>query len=164
MNLTTIKPEIKVIKIGKEIYPLKYDLNAFAFIEENLNSVNEAIKLFNEKDFEAIAIIFQAGLIHTERNYNILKILKKTDPKKLIAAIAEAINGVICSDYGFDKEFDWALLYFIAKPVLNFSEEEFWSSTPKKILTMMKMIEEMKNGKQEEILEENQAVQAFMAW
>ncbi|MDR1169048.1 MAG: hypothetical protein LBK53_09220 [Heliobacteriaceae bacterium] len=162
MNLEIIKPKSFTIKIGKTIYPLRYDLRAFAFIEENLNSVNEAVSLFNEKDLGAIAVMFQAGLLHV--GADAYKLLKKVNLEELIRTIAKAISEVTCSDYGFDKEFDWSLLYFIAKPALNFSEEEFWNSTPKKILTMMKMLEEMRKGKSTEILTDNEAAKAFMSW
>jgi len=164
MNLSTIKPQVFEVKIGKNIYYLKYNLEAFAFIEEELGNIIDAIKNFNEKDFNTAAVFFCAGLIYTRQQYDIIKLVKKADPKELINIIAKAINDVICPEYGFDKEFDWPLLYFIAKPALNFSEEEFWQSTPKKILTMMKMLEEMKIGKNNETLTENKAAQAFIAW
>ncbi len=79
--------------------------------------------------------------------------------------IANALNDVLCADYGFDKEFDWQLLYFIARPALGFSDEEFWSSTPKKILTMMKMLEEVKKeGQTENTLIGDDAIKAIMKW
>ncbi len=160
MNLEIIKPQMAAVKIGRTIYPLRYDLRSFAFIEENLNSVNEGIKLFNEKDLGAIAIIFQAGLLHI--GADACKLLKKANLDELIQTIAKAVSEVTCSEYGFDEEFDWSLLYFIAKPALHFSEEEFWNSTPKKILTMMKMLEEVKKGK--DTVTGDDAVQAVMAW
>jgi len=164
MNLELIKPQTFGIKIGKQIYELKYTLKAFAFIEEQLGSVNDGIKAFNEKNFKAIAVMFFAGLIHTGKNYDVMRLMKNADPAELACVISSAINEVISSDYSFDKEFDWSLLYFIAKPALNFSEEEFWQSTPKKILMMMKMLEELKIGKTKEILTENKAAEAFMSW
>jgi hypothetical protein len=163
MNLEIIKPKTSAIKIGRTIYPLRYDLRAFAFIEETLDGVDNAVKLFNEQDTSAIVVMFQAGLLHI--GVDAKKLIKKVNAEELTNTIANAISEVSCNDYGFDKVFDWSLLYFIAKPVLHFSEGEFWQATPKKILTMMKMLEEVKKGKQAQAtLTDDAAVQAVMGW
>lgn len=164
--LETIKPKTNQIEINGKLYNLKFTLESFAFLEERFNSVDEAIRLFNNKNFDAILACFEAGLLHTKEKYNIQKIINKANPEILITAIAETMTSSLSSDFGFDKEWDWALLYIIAKPVLNMSEEEFWQSTPKKILWMLKIIQEIKGIKEPNThtTTQNEAISSFMNW
>lgn len=164
MNLNIIKPKKYVIKIGKENIELKFDLRSFAYLEENFESIENTLALFNKKDFDAIKCCFVASLAHCDKAYNVNELIKKADPQELTLKIASAINDALTSDFGFDKEVDWALLYFIARPALHFSEEEFWQSTPKKILSMLKILQEIKGLSPSETLKDNKAVEAFMAW
>lgn len=161
--LETIKPKSYNIKINGKIYSLKFTLEAFAYLEEKFNSVNEAIKLFNEKNFAAILTCFEAGLLHTKEKHNIQRIINKSNPEILIFTLVEAMTSALSGEYGFDKEWDWSLLYFIAKPVLHLSEEEFWQSTPTKILSMLKIIEEVKGIKPKDITNDD-AAKSFMSW
>lgn len=161
--LENIKPKIHKIKIADKIYELKFTLEAFAFLEEKFSSVNEAINLFNAKDFNAIIACFEAGLLHKKENYDIQKLIDKSNPELLIFAIAAAMTSALTSEYGFDEEWDWSLLYFIAKPVLHLSDDEFWQSTPRKILSMLKIIEEVK-GIKPQTVNNDEAVKSFMSW
>lgn len=161
--LETIKPKIHNVEINGKIYPLKFTLESFAYLEERFNSVDEAIKKFNEKDFEAILACFEVGLLHTKEKYNIPKIINKSNPEVVILTIASAMTAVLTGDFGFDKEWDWCLLYYIAKPVLHLTEDEFWQSTPRKILSMLKIIEEVK-GIKPTTTTENDAAKSFMSW
>lgn len=161
--LENIKPKIHKMKIANKTYELKFTLAAFAFLEEKFNSVNEAINLFNAKDFNAIMACFEAGLLYKKENYNIQKIINKSNPELLIFTIAAAMTSALTCEYGFDKEWDWSLLYFIAKPVLHLSEDEFWQSTPRKILSMLKIIEEVKGIKPQTVTND-EAVKAFINW
>lgn len=161
--LETIKPKSHKIEIAGKIYELKFTLESFAFLEEKFNSVDEAIKLFNAKDFDAIIACFKAGLLHKKENYNIQKLINKSNPELLILAIAGAMTSALTCEYGFDKEWDWCLLYFIAKPILHLSEDEFWQSTPRKILSMLKIIEEVKGIKPKTVTDD-EAVKSFMSW
>lgn len=163
MNLNTIKPKKYIVNIGKENIELKFDLRSFAYLEEHFESIEKALELFNKKDFDAIKSCFMASLLHCNKTSNINELMKKADPQELTLKIASTINDALAFDFGFDKEFDWALLYFIAKPVLHFSEEEFWQSTPKKILSMLRILQEAK-GLRSKTLENEKAVEAFMAW
>lgn len=161
--LETIKPKTIELKIDGKSYEIKFTLESFAWLEEKFNSVDEAIRLFNNRNYDAIIACFEAALLHKKEKYNIQKIIDKAYPEELILAITDTMNSSLTSDYGFDKEWDWALLYFIAKPVLHLSEEDFWQSTPKKILSMLKIIEEIK-GIKSEPLTQNEAIKSFMNW
>ena len=163
--LETIKPKINKLCIDGKAYDLKFTLESFAFLEEKFNSVDEAIRLFNSKNFAAILACFEAGLLHTKEEYNVQKIINELNPEACIIAIADAMTSALSSDFGFDKEWDWALLYFIAKPVLHMSEEEFWQSTPKKILWMLKILQELKGSeKTTPNSAQNAAINSFMSW
>lgn len=165
MNLTIIKPKTMELKVDNQTLKLKYTLKSFSYLEEEFGSVNTAIDLFNEKDCVAVIKFIEAGLLHCAKKPDIQKIVKKADLIELIVSIAQCIQESLSSDFGFDKEFDWHLLYFIAKPALNFSDEEFWQATPKKILTMLRMMGEVKGLiKSDHALSANEAVNAFMSW
>lgn len=161
--LENIKPKTHNVEVDGKIYPLLFTLESFAFLEEKQGSVNEAIKLFNDKDFNAIMNCLEAGLLHTNEKYNIQKIINKSNPEIVILGIAGAMNSVLTCEYGFNEEWDWSLLYFIAKPILHLTEEEFWQSTPRKILSMLKIIEEVKGIKPKAAVE-NDAINSFMSW
>ena len=144
MDLTIIKPKKYKVETQHDIYNLKFTLESFAFLEERLDSVENALELFNSSDIKVIPIFFEAGLVHTKCSHNILKMLENVDLYGLASVISKVLNDTLTSEFDFDKKFDWPRLYFIAKFILNLSEEEFWNSTPKKILTMMKMFEKEK--------------------
>lgn len=161
--LEIIKPKDYVVKIDKKAYPLKFTLESFAYLEERFISVTEAINHFNKKDFGAIIACFEAGLLHTKKDYDINNLISKADPEAFIFTLAKAMTSSLSGDYGFENEWDWSLLYFIGKTILHLTEDEFWQSTPRKILSMLTLIKEIKGIKTEE-LTENDAVQAFINW
>ncbi len=53
------------IMLDKERH-LKYDLNAFAEIEEQLGSVDEALESLEKGSIKALRVVLWAGLIHEE--------------------------------------------------------------------------------------------------
>jgi len=165
MNLTIIKPEVRRLNIGKKTLNLKYNLRAFAHIEEKFGSVTQAIETFNKKDETAILQIFAIGLLYTEQEFDISKMKEEITLEIMAQAASAAMSDALCTDYGFDKEFDWPLLYFIARPALNFSEYEFWEATPKKILGLLKILEKVRGQeKQDAIADPQDAVKAFASW
>lgn len=161
--LEIIKPKNYIVKIDKKVYPLRFTLESFAYLEERFTSVAEAINHFNKKDFGAIIVCFEAGLLHTKKDYDIHNLISKADPEMLIFTLAKAMTSSITGDYGFEDEWDWSLLYFIGKTILHLTEDEFWHSTPRKILSMLTLIKEIKGIKTEELIE-NDAAKAFMSW
>lgn len=159
MNLELIKPKAFTIKIGKTEYPIRFTLESFAYLEGIFGSVEKAVDAFNARTPQAITEFLIAGLKLDDES----KIKKLKIDENLILTIAEVVQDALPTDYKFDENWDWSLLYYIVRPALNLSQEEFWNSTPKKLTAFIKILEKQKQ-QYEAIDNHDQAVQAFMSW
>lgn len=159
-NLTLIKPKINTIQATKDMLELKFTLKSFAFLEEEFGSVVEAVKLFNANDLTAIKQMLKAGLMSMNT---------KCDPEnieindELISTVANAISDSISQDYNFTEEIDWSLLYYIIKPAVNMSENEFWHSTHKQMLGFWATLEKYRKEVEVQTNQE-QTIKELMSW
>ncbi len=168
MTLTAIKPQEIPVKIKSKNCTLKYDLNAFANIEQLLGSIPKAFELLNNFNESVIKIFIWAGLLHQENKISLEKIEKMSLDSGVVALISEALKVSLSEDYDFFEEWDWALLYYTATVTLNMSEKDFWKATPRKIISLLKVVSEVKEmdtfQKDKQPLANDKAIAEFMRW
>lgn len=159
-NLTLIKPTSHKIQIGDEMIELKYTLESFAFLEQEFDTVEKAIELFNTGNRDTIIKFIIAGI---RNSFNIEIFNNMNFNEELISQISAAFTDSLPLDYQMEDLIDWSLLYYIIKPLLHLSEDEFWDSTPKKLIGLFKAIEKCKESNTK-ITNQNQAIQEFIKW
>lgn len=96
-NIRDVRRKPVLVELQEETYELCYDLNAFAELEEQFGSVENALKTMEKGSFKAIRTFIWAGLIRndetlTERQVGAL--IQPTDLEYLADKIAEALDGV----------------------------------------------------------------------
>lgn len=163
MNLEIIKPKTTfTIEVGRQECNLSFTLKSFAYLEELFGTVEKAINEFNTKDETAVREFLYAGL----QNKTKKQVEKIRIDENLLRIIADAVSSALPENYKMDEAFDWSLLYYIIRPALYLSENEFWNSTPKKLLEFTKVLDECKQQQQKLTDAENrkQAVEAVMSW
>lgn len=138
-NLDKIKQPARFIEINNVKYEIKFTLSAFAYLEEKFGTVADAIRRFNDKEDIALKEFFKAGLSYKKLEYEDSKLVFT---EEILTSIAFACSESLCKDYDLNTAFDWNLLYYIARPLSQLSEEEFWNSTPCKILGALKVYEQ----------------------
>jgi len=138
-NLEQIKQAARVIEINGRMFEIRFNLSAFAYLEEKFGTVSEAIRLFNAKDENALKEFFKAGLVYKNLECEDINLIF-TD--EVLSVLASACNEALCKDYDLDTAFDWNLLYYILRPLLQLSNKEFWDSTPRKLLGALKVYEQ----------------------
>jgi len=69
------------------------------------------------------------------------------------------------------ENWDWALMYYAGRVILNMSDDEFWKCTPRTLFTLLKIHGEVKgsatkNPENEKrvIKDQKQAIAQFMKW
>ena len=68
-SVRDVRPKMVPIVLDKERH-LKFDLNAFAEIEEQYGSVDEAMDALEKGSIKALRVVLWAGLIHEELDEN----------------------------------------------------------------------------------------------
>lgn len=163
-SLIDIEPTIVDIKIGTVKKNLIFDLRAFAVIEKQIGSIKEAFKLLNENDADVISIFIWAGLLYQNPKTTFGSIKDKLNIEEAILKLQESLDIALSNDYNFLEQWDWALLYYTSTVTLNMSEETFWHSTPRKIISLLKIHGELKGKNSNNNLSGDKAVKAFMQW
>ena len=165
MTIYEIKPKEYKIKIKNKEYQLMYNLEAFANVEQMLGDMQKAFEDLNNHDLTTIKIFLYSGLIHKKENIQLKESQKMTIDGKTLKIIFDAINDSLVEGFNFFKEYEWSLIYYIGTVSLNMSEEEFWKSTPRKIVSLIKILEEVKNqGNDKTKLKGEDALKAFANW
>lgn len=67
-NVRTIKQKAKIVSVelGGKTRTIKFDLNAFAELENKYGTVNKAMEALSEGKIAAVKMVLWAGLIHEE--------------------------------------------------------------------------------------------------
>ena len=165
MSINEIKPKEFKIKIKNKEYQLKYDLEAFANVEQMLGDMQKAFDDLNNHDLTTIKIFLYSGLIHEKESIPLRDIQKMTIDGETLKVLFDAINDSLVEGFNFFKEYEWSFIYYIGTVSLKMSEEEFWKSTPRKIVSLIKILEEVKNkGNDKSKLKGNDGVDAFAGW
>lgn len=65
-QLSDVREKVVTLELGGKERTLKFDLNAFAELEERFGSVEEAMRALQQGGMKAIRTILWVGLIHEE--------------------------------------------------------------------------------------------------
>jgi len=87
----------KIVLDGKE-YTLRFDLNAFAELEEIYGSVEEALKKMEEGSLKAIRSLIWVGLLHQNEHLTqkqVGSMITFNNLEELGKALAEAMEGAM---------------------------------------------------------------------
>lgn len=101
------------VEIGSEKETLKYDLNAFAELEEEYGDIEEALNVLETGSIKGIRLILWAGLIHkycdekgnptiTPREVG-AKIDLATDMENITNALGDALGDALPQEEGQNK-------------------------------------------------------------
>lgn len=93
-NLKKIRPE-KVQIVLDKTRTLVYDLNAFAELEDQFGSIEEAMRALESGKIKAIIAILWAGLVHEDENLTpkyVGSIIGLGDLQQVADALGKAIN------------------------------------------------------------------------
>lgn len=93
-NLSDIRQKNTPVMLGAKTYNLRYDLNAFAELEEIYGSVEFAMNALCESSVKAIINVLWAGLIHENETFMPKEVGKMLDLTN-IKEVGEAINKAI---------------------------------------------------------------------
>ena len=171
MNLEEIKPQKLPIKIKNKVYNLKYDFDSFATIEQMLGSIPEAFNSLNKFDLSVIKIFIWTGL-DGEEEISKEKFDSMSLDANVLGLISLAVENSLSPEYDFFEDWDWPLFYYLGTVTLKMSEEEFWKSTPRKLISLLKINAETKNldlsgeivGVEKSKESSEDAVKQFMSW
>jgi hypothetical protein len=94
MSVNDIKAKLISIMLDKERH-LKFDLNAFAELEEIYGDFQVAMNAMQNRSIKAIRAMLWAGLIHEDEKLTIKQVgsmIDMTNINKIVSAISKAIS------------------------------------------------------------------------
>lgn len=94
-NLKDVRIKAIPIKLDKERH-LKFDLNAFAELEEEYGNIEDALKQMEKGSIKALRAILWAGLIHEDENLTpkqVGSLIGLSDLEELAKSLTKAIKG-----------------------------------------------------------------------
>lgn len=105
-NLGSVRAKKSYIELGGTEYELKYDLNAFAEIEEEYGSITELLEKMEKGSAKAIRAMVWAGLLCNENSptqREVGSLINMNDMEKIAASIQRALVDSLPSDDGSEK-------------------------------------------------------------
>lgn len=93
-NLADIRPKPVKVMLDKE-RTLKFDLNAFAALEEEHGSVEAALDSLDKGSVKALRAVLWAGLVHEDENLtakDVGRLITLADLQRVTEAVNEAIS------------------------------------------------------------------------
>ena len=93
-NLRDIRTKLIPIQLDKERH-LKFDLNAFAELEDIYGDINNAFEAMQKGSIKAIRAMLWAGLVHEDKTLTIEQVGSMIDMSNIndvISAISKAIS------------------------------------------------------------------------
>lgn len=136
-NLQDIKPEKVFIELNDRQLELRYDLNAFAELEEVYGTVDKAMKAMEDGSIRAIRVMLWAGLVHAfvkydskgmVENYGVTPIdvgswLTPANMEEVSKKLAQALVKSLPKNKEQPKDLPKELQEHLAKVVLTAEEE-----------------------------------------
>lgn len=92
--ISDIRPKVMTINLDKERH-LKFDLNAFAELEEIYGDFETAMNEMSKGSIKAVRSILWAGLVHEDENLTIKQVgsmIDMSNIKEVMAVISKAIS------------------------------------------------------------------------
>lgn len=105
-NLSNIKAKKAYLELGGKQYELKYDLNAFAEIEEEYGSITELLEKMENGSAKAIRAMVWAGLLCNEdapTEKEVGTLINMNDMQKIADAIQVALVNSLPENDGTEK-------------------------------------------------------------
>jgi hypothetical protein len=105
-NLSSIKANKATLELGGIDYELRYDLNAFAEIEEEYGSINELLAKMESGSAKAIRAMVWAGLLCNEdapSEKEVGNLINMNDMQKIADAIQRALVNALPENDGTEK-------------------------------------------------------------
>ncbi len=108
-SVEVIRPKSTKIVIGGEEHTLKYDLNAFAELEEYYGSIDDAMNAAEKGKIKALRALLWAGIIHeylddkgspTIKPHELGAMISMEDLSTMFGTLNEAIQGALPEDTG----------------------------------------------------------------
>lgn len=93
MNLKEIRNPKVLVQLDKE-RSLRFDLNAFAEIEEKFGDIDQAMNLVEAGNVKAIRFVVWAGLIHEDENLSEKEVGRMIDAYNLPAVSVSLIQAL----------------------------------------------------------------------
>lgn len=93
-NVRDIRAKLIPIQLDKERH-LKFDLNAFAELEELYGDINTAFEAMQKGSIKAIRAMLWAGLIHEDKTLTVEQVgsmIDMSNINEVMSAIAQAIS------------------------------------------------------------------------
>lgn len=94
MNLQDVRQKGAKVNLGGRVYTLRYDLNAFAELEDKYGSVEEAMKKLETGSLKAVRTLIWAGLIHEHEELTEKEVGAQITPGAL-EELSEALNAAM---------------------------------------------------------------------
>lgn len=93
-NVRDIRAKLIPIQLDKERH-LKFDLNAFAELEELYGDINTAFEAMQRGSIKAIRAMLWAGLVHEDKNLTLEQVgsmIDMSNINEVVSAISKAIS------------------------------------------------------------------------
>lgn len=93
-NIRDIRAKLIPIQIDKKRH-LKFDLNAFAELEELYGDINTAFEAIQKGSIKAIRAMLWAGLVHEDRSLTLEQVgsmIDMSNINEVVSAISKAIS------------------------------------------------------------------------
>ncbi len=105
-NLSSVKAKKAYLELGGKEYELRYDLNAFAEIEEEYGSISELLEKMEKGSAKAIRAMVWAGLLCNEdapSEREVGNLINMNDMQKIADAIQIALVNALPENDGTEK-------------------------------------------------------------
>lgn len=105
-NLSSVKAKKAYLELGGKQYELKYDLNAFAEIEEEYGSITELLEKMENGSAKAIRAMVWAGLLCNEdypTEKEVGTLINMNDMQKIADAIQVSLVNSLPESDGTEK-------------------------------------------------------------
>ena len=105
-NLKNIKAEKATLELGGKVFELRYDLNAFAEIEEEYGSITELLEKMEKGSAKAIRAMVWAGLLCNEdapTEKEVGTLINMSDMQKIADSIQMALVKALPENDGTEK-------------------------------------------------------------
>ncbi|GMA52069.1 hypothetical protein GCM10025857_34260 [Alicyclobacillus contaminans] len=147
MPVSDVRVKVVPVTLDKE-RTLKYDLNAFAEIEDRFGTLQKAFEELEKRKLKAVRAILWAGLLHEDpklTEQQVGAMLSFADLASILPDVMKAIMAAlpdvteddtekrVSQSTPQDKGWNWPWLKYLGTVILRKSERAFWRSTPREL-------------------------------